>query len=148
MNVWGSHEALSYKRHFFLRSLFLSPKCMAVLQHSRYQRGRRRWSPKPKEGFNPPPTEGVRSVLDNNHIACQIRQDQSQRANLKGQAPYAGLGSCSPIFFFPQEVGDDRNPSLNFPLLLLLGLLGRFFALLTRSSKMTSKKHRKKCENR
>ena len=30
----------------------------------------------------------------------------------------------------------------------MLGLLGRFFALLKRSSKMTSKKQRKKCENR
>ena len=71
-----------------------------------------------------------------------------QMANLKGQAPYAGLGSCSPLFFSPQEPGDDRSPPLNFRLLLLLGLLGRFFALLKRSSKFTSKKHRKKCENR
>ena len=47
-----------------------------------------------------------------------------QMANLKGQAPYAGLGSCSPIFFFPQEAGDDRSPPLNYRLLLLLGLLG------------------------
>ena len=30
----------------------------------------------PPGGFNPPPTEGVRSVLDNNHIAFQIRPDQ------------------------------------------------------------------------
>ena len=37
-----------------------------------------------------------------------------QRANLKGQAPYAGLGSCSPLFFSPQEPGDHRNPEPSY----------------------------------
>ena len=102
----------------------------------------------PPGGFNPPPTEGVRSVLDSHPHSFQIHPDQSQRANLKGQALYARLGSCSPLFFSPQEAGDNRNPPLNLRLLRFWGLLGRFFALPERASKMTSKKHRKKCENR
>ena len=60
-------------------------------------------------------------------IACQIRQDQSRRANLKGQAPYASLGSCSPLFFSPQEAGDHRNPPLNLRVLRLVGCLGLIF---------------------
>ena len=50
-----------------------------------------------------------------------------QMANLKGQAPYAGLGSCSPLFFSPQEGGDHRNPALNLRLLRLAGPLGSIF---------------------
>ena len=70
--------------------------------------GRRRCPP--LGAFNPPPTEGVRSVLDNNHIAFRYVQIISQRANLRGQALYASLGSCSPLFFSPQEPGDHRRP--------------------------------------
>ena len=68
---------------------------------------------------------------------------KSQRANLKGQAHYARPGSCSPLFFSPQEAGDRRNPPSDLRFLRFFGLLGRFFALLKRSSKFTSKKMRK-----
>ena len=47
----------------------------------------------PRGAFNPPPTVGVQGVLDPNPIVCQIRQDRSQMANLKGQALDAGPGS-------------------------------------------------------
>ena len=50
-----------------------------------------------------------------------------QMANLKGQAPYAGLGSCSPIFFFPQEPGDHRNPEPKCGPTPLVGPLGSIF---------------------
>ena len=47
----------------------------------------------PPGGFNPPPTEGVRSVRDHQPHRFQDTLDPSQLANLKGQAHYAGLGS-------------------------------------------------------
>ena len=54
-------------------------------------------------------------------------QIKSQRANLKGQAHYARPGSCSPLFFSPQEAGDHRSPPLNLHVLRLVGLLGLIF---------------------
>ena len=78
---------------------------------------------------------------------CQIRQDQSRRANLKGQAPYASLGSCSPLFFSPQEAGDHRNPPLNLRVLHLVGCLGLICCssdtLFKNDIQKTSKKMRK-----
>ncbi len=56
--------------------------------------GGRRWSP--PGGSNPPPTEGVRSVLDNNHIAFQIRPDHI--ANGESERPST---LCSPRLLFP-----------------------------------------------
>ena len=53
--------------------------------------------------------------------------DQSQRANLKGQALYARPGSCSPLFFSPQEAGDHRKPGPKMHLLRLVGPLGSIF---------------------
>ena len=44
--------------------------------------------------FNPPPTEGVRSVRDTNPIGFRHSLEPfSERVYLKGQAHYAGLGS-------------------------------------------------------
>ena len=107
--------------------------------------GVRRWSP--MGDFNPPPTEGVRSVLDTQPHRFQIRPDQSQRANLKGQALYARPGSCSPLFFSPQEAGDHRSPPLNLRVLRLVGPLGSFFCssdtLFKNDIEKTSKKMRK-----
>ena len=61
--------------------------------------------------WNPPPTEGVQGVLDWNHIAY----NQSSRPTTNGQAPDGKLkfldqGSYTPLFFSPQEPGDDRRP--------------------------------------
>ena len=107
--------------------------------------GRRRCPP--LGAFNPPPTEGVRSVLDNSHIAFRYVQIISQRANLKGQALYARPGSCSPLFFSPQEAGDHRNPPLNLRVLRLVGSLGLIFCssdtLFKNDIEKTSKKMRK-----
>ena len=107
--------------------------------------GRRRCPP--LGAFNPPPTEGVRSVLDIQPHRFQIRPDQSQRANLKGQALYASLGTCSPLFFSPQEAGDNRNPPLNLRILRLVGSLGLIFCssdtLFKNDIEKTSKKMRK-----
>ena len=75
-------------------SLPTLPACMAVLQHSCYQRGRRRWYP--LEGFNPPPTEGVRSVLDIQPHRFQIRPDQ----NTKGESERPS-SLCKPRLLFP-----------------------------------------------
>ena len=47
----------------------------------------------------------------------------------------------------PREPGDDRNPAPKFPPLFFFRHFARF-VLPKRASKMISKKHRKKCENR
>ena len=74
-------------------------------------------------------------------------QIKSQRANLRGQAPYASLGSCSPIFVFPQEGGDYRNPDAKIHHLRLVGPLGSIFcpsqACCENDFEKTSKKVRK-----
>ena len=70
------------------------PNCMAVLQHSCYQRGRRRWSP--LGGFNPPPTEGVRSVLDIQPHRFQIRPDQITKGESERPSSL-----CKPRLLFP-----------------------------------------------
>ena len=71
----------------------------------------------------------------------------SQRANLKGQAHYARPGSCSPLFFSPQEAGDHRSPPLNLRVLRLVGSLGQIFCssetLFKNDIEKTSKKMRK-----
>ena len=95
--MWDRFLALGFLPFLLVPASKALPKC-----------GRRRCPP--LGAFNPPPTEGVRSVLDIQPNRFQIRPDQSQRANLKGQALYARPGSCSPLFFSPQEAGDHRNP--------------------------------------
>ena len=74
-------------------------------------------------------------------------QIKSQRANLKGQAHYARPGSCSPLFFSPQEAGDHRSPPLNLRVLRLVGPLGSIFCssdtLFKNDIEKTSKKMRK-----
>ena len=61
---------------------------------------------------------------------------------------------CRPRFLIPSLClspgggGTTGIPRQKSTISVLLGLLGRFFALPKRASKMTSKKHRKKCENR
>ncbi len=49
----------------------------------------------------------------------------------------------TPLFFSPQELGDDRNPASDLRFLRSWPIFWRI-----RASKITSKKHRKKCENR
>ena len=50
-------------------------------------------------------------------------------------------------FSLPRKVGTTGNQVQKSTFCVLLGLLGRFFALPKRAAKTTSKKHRKKCEN-
>ena len=50
-------------------------------------------------------------------------------------------------FSLPRRVGTTGNQVQKSTFCVLLGLLGRFFALPKRAAKTTSKKHRKKCEN-
>ena len=50
-------------------------------------------------------------------------------------------------FSLPRRVGTTGNQGQKSTICVLLGLLGRFFALPKRAVKTTSKKHRKKCEN-
>ena len=51
-------------------------------------------------------------------------------------------------FSLPRRVGTTGNQVQKSTFCVLLGLLGRFFALPKRAAKTTSKKHRKKRENR
>ena len=74
-------------------------------------------------------------------------QTQSQMANLKGQALMQAQARDPLSFSLPRRVGTTGNQVQKSTFCVLLGLLGRFFALPKRASKMTSKKHRKKCEN-
>ena len=123
-----------------------SLKGMAVPQDSCTQMGRRRW----------PPPGGVQSAA---HRRCAVRagppaksssakcQDQSQMANLKGQAHSARLKSYTPLFFSPQEGWDDRNPVTKFAPSAFSGLLNRFFCssrvCFKNDFEKTSKKLRK-----
>ena len=74
-------------------------------------------------------------------------QDQSQMANLKGQAHSARLKSYTPLFFSPQEGWDDRNPVTKFAPSAFSGLLNRFFCsprvCFKNDFEKTSKKLRK-----
>ena len=86
----------------------------------------RRWSPPGGLQF----AAHRRCAKRAGHSATSLQAkcpDQSQRANLKGQALYARPGSCSPLFFSPQEGGDHRNPPLNLRILRLVGSLGLIF---------------------
>ena len=123
-----------------------SLKGMAVPQDSCTQMGRRWW----------PPPGGVQSAA---HRKCAVRarspaksssakcQDQSQMANLKGQAHSARLKSYTPLFFSPQEGWDDRNPVTKFAPSAFSGLLNRFFCsswmCFKNDFEKTSKKLRK-----
>ena len=86
--------------------------------------------------FNPPPTEGVRSVLD--HLLRMLDSCHNS-LNFKGLEPLSKS--------LPGHTGPTGAPSQFCWFCALCGLLGRFFALPKRSSKFTSKKHRKKCKN-
>ena len=107
--------------------------------------GGRRCSP-PGVSIRRPPKvcEACWTIITSPFRYVQIK---SQRANLKGQALYASLGSCSPLFFSPQEAGDHRNPPLNLRVLRLVGCLGLIFCssdtLFKNDIEKTSKKTRK-----
>ena len=74
------------------------------------------------------PPKVVQGVLDHQPNRQKSKcQDQSQMANLKGQALDAGPGSYTPLFFSPQAPGDDRNPRPKIHLLRLVGPLGSIF---------------------
>ena len=86
----------------------------------------------------------ARSPAKSSSAKCQ---DQSQMANLKGQAHSAKLRSYTPLFFSPQEGWDDRNPVTKFAPSAFSGLLNRFFCsprmCFKNDFEKTSKKLRK-----
>ena len=86
----------------------------------------------------------ARSPAKSSSAKCQ---DQSQMANLKGQAHSARLKSYTPPFFSPQEGWDDRNPVTKFAPSAFSGLLNRFFCSSRVCFKNDFEKTSKKCEN-
>ena len=107
------------------------------------QMGGRRWSP--PGVFNPPATEGVPT-------ACEIHF-QLALSNHSWPISTFFRAIRSEVFFplsfpFPRSLGITVAQLQEIAFCVLLAHLGRFFRLPKRAWKMTSKKHRKKCENR
>ena len=141
--MWGFHFPCAF--------------CNAVLHMQAYKAWRSPNIPAHKwGGGGGPPQGGVQSAA---HRRCAVRarspaksssakcQDQSQMANLKGQAHSARLKSYTPLFFSPQEGWDDRNPVTKFAPSAFSGLLNRFFCsprmCFKNDFEKTSKKLRK-----
>ena len=117
-----------------------SLQCMAVPQHSCTQMGRRRW----------PPPGGVQSAAHRrwSRVLDQLPILSSDSKGLPKKSSSWPTVLIPLSIFSPQEGGDYRNPAPNFRFLRFWPIFWRIFASSKRASKITSKKHRKNCENR
>ena len=108
------------------------------------RKGGRRWSP----------PGGLQSAAHRRW--CTACKTPITNFNIKHQTPSSnGLStSVSEIFVFPlpiippQARPVHRSPAQKYRFLCLFRLLGSIFSPPERASKTTTKKHRKKCENR